>query len=436
LSFRSFLEKLETQGQLTRIKAPASKKLEASGALKALDGKPVVFESIKESQFKVAGNVFSSKKLAAAYFGKKPADFIVMLDRAIEHPSAPKTVSIAPCQEVVETGVDLDKLPILFHCEKDGGPYVSSGIVIAKDRELGQNASYHRLMQFSKNQFAIRILPRHLAEFLKRNGGELDVAVVVGVGANVALAGACSVELGKNELEIANALEPLEVVKAKTVDVMVPADAEFVLEGRITKEKHAEGPFVDLTETYDIVRQQNVLEIKAITHRKDAIWQALLPGALEHKLLMGAPREPTIFREVSKVAECRDAYVNPGGCSWLHAIVQIRKKKDDDGRKAIEAAFAGHHSLKHVFVVDEDINIYDPLEMEWAMATRFQADRQLVLKPHDKGSSLDPSADPETRETCKAGFDLTKPLVAKGKNYEKAVFPKVDLKKLTGLRDE
>jgi len=430
LSFRSFLERLEKQGKLTKIKAPVSKKLEASGALKALDGKPVLFESIKESQFKVAGNIFSSKELAADYFGKKPADFIPMLERAINNPTAPKVVSSAPCQEVVETGVDLDQLPILFHCEKDGGNYVSAGIVIAKDKELGHNASYHRLMQISKNQFVMRILPRHLDEYLKRNGGELDVAVVVGVGANMGLAGACSVELGKSELEIANSLEPLEVVKAKTVDVMVPADAEFVLEGRITKEKRAEGPFVDLTETYDIIRQQNVLEIKAITHRKGAIWQALLPGALEHKMLMGAPREPTILREVNKVAECKDVNVNPGGCSWLHAIVQIKKKNEADGKKAAEAAFAGHASLKHVFVVDEDINIYDPLEVEWAMATRFQADKQLVLKPHDKGSSLDPSADPETRETCKAGFDLTKPLVAKGKNYEKAAFPKVDLKRL------
>ncbi|MCX6767305.1 MAG: UbiD family decarboxylase [Candidatus Micrarchaeota archaeon] len=432
MSFRGFLEKLEKQGRLTKAKAPVSKRLEMSGALKELDGKPVMFNSVKESGFRVAGNVFSTKDLVAEYLGTTPAGLIQVLAKAIVNPTKPRTVSAAPCQEVVETGVDLDKLPILFHCEKDGGPYVSSGIVVAKDKELGQNASYHRLMQFSKNKFAIRILPRHLDEFLKRSGGETDVAVVVGSGANVGLACACSVELGTDELAIANSLEPLDVVKAKTVDLMVPADAEFVLEGRITKEKHSEGPFVDLTETYDIVREQQVLEINAITHRKDAIWQALLPGALEHKLLMGMPREPTIFREVSKVAECRDAYVNPGGCSWLHAIVQIKKKGEDDGKKAIEAAFAGHHSLKHVFVVDDDINIYDPLEVEWAMATRFQADKQMIIKPHDKGSSLDPSADPQTRETCKAGFDLTKPLVAKGKNYEKAAFPKVDLKKITG----
>ncbi len=117
------------------------------------------------------------------------------------------------------------------------------------------------------------------------------------------------------------------MVQAKTVDLLVPAEAEFVLEGTVYLDRrHAEGPFVDLTETYDVIRQEPVFEVKAITHRQDAIWQALLPGALEHKLLMGMPREPTIFKEVNQVVNCLDVNVNPGGCSWLHAIVQIDKQ--------------------------------------------------------------------------------------------------------------
>ena len=145
---------------------------------------------------------------------------------------------------------------------------------------------------------------------------------------------------------------------------------------------------MDLTETQDIVRQQPVFEVKAITHRKDAIWHALLPGALEHKLLMGMPREPTIFREVNTMVDCLDVNVNPGGCSWLHAIVQIDKQNEDDGRKAIEAAFAGHRSCKHVFVVDKDIDIYNPLEVEWAMATRFQGDQRPDYQA--QGAGLEP----------------------------------------------
>ena len=167
--------------------------------------------------------------------------------------------------------------------------------------------------------------------------------------------------------------------------------------------------------------------VKAITHRHDAIWHALLPGALEHKLLMGMPREPTIFKKVNQVVSCLDVNISPGGCSWLHAIVQIDKRAEDDGLKAIHAAFAGHRSCKHVFVVDRDIDIYDPLSVEWAMATRFQADRGMVVLDKEQGSSLDPSAEPGTSLTTKVGFDLTKPLEAKGKVFEKAEFSEVNL---------
>ena len=430
MSFRSFIEKLDSEGKLVRVKEKVSPRLEAAGVLKALDGKSVLFENVDGSEFQVAGNVFSTKQLAADYFHCKPRDLIGKMLRAIEHPSKPETVERAPCQEVVEKNVDLSKLPILFHCAKDGGPYVSSGVVFARDSKLGQNASFHRGMVIGRNKFALRILPRHLQEFLNRNGGEINVAMCVGLGVNALLAGATSVGLGVDEAAIANSLEPLKMVKAKTVDVLVPADAEFVLEGRIIKETHSEGPFVDLTETYDVVREQPVFEVRTITHRKNAVWHALLPGALEHKLLMGMPREPTIFKEVNKVCKCLDVSITPGGCSWLHAVVQIEKRSEDDGRKAIEAAFNGHKSLKQAIIVDKDINILNPLDVEWVVATRFQADKDLVVKPKQTGSSLDPSSEPKTNLTCKWGLDATKPLVVKeGKDFSKAEFPKVDLKK-------
>jgi 4-hydroxy-3-polyprenylbenzoate decarboxylase len=327
-------------------------------------------------------------------------------------------VSKAPCQEIIEPNVDLDKLPILYHCEKDGGNYISSAVVVTRDPEYGQNLDFHRAMQISKNKFSTRIVSgRNFDTFLKRND-ELEVAFCIGNTPNILIAGA-------------NALEPIKVVKANSVDLSIPAEAEFILEGRVyLKERHAEGPFVDLTETYDIVREEPVFEVKKITHRKNAIWQALLPGALEHKILMGMPREPTIFKKVNEAGvKCLDVNVNPGGCSWLHAIVQIKKKSEGDGKKAIKGAFEGHTSCKHVFIVDDDINIYDPLSVEWAMATRFQGDERMVIKDKEPGSSLDPSAEPGTKMTTKIGFDLTKPLVIKGKNFELVEFPKVDLKK-------
>jgi len=434
MSFRGYIGKLEKSGKIEKVKRPISKRLEASGVLKALGGKAAMFEKVKESKFRVAGNIFGTKESIGDYLGCRAGELIPKLTNAIENPSEPELVESAPCQEVEMDEVDLDNLPILFHCEKDGGNYISSSVFSINDPKYGRNLDFHRCMQIGKDRFSVRVVKdRHFDLSLKENK-EIDVAITVGNGANVLLAAAISVERGKDELGIANTLGPLKVVRAKTCDALVPADAEFVIEGTVKLgEKADEGPFVDLTETYDRVRQEPVLTVKKITHRKDAIWQALLPGDLEHKILMGMPREPTILREVNKQGvKCLDVNVNPGGCSWLHAIVQVDKKDEGDGLKAIEGAFAGHKSCKHVFIVDKDIDIYSPLEVEWAMATRFQADRGFVMKGKEKGSSLDPSADPETSFTTKCGFDLTAPLKTAGKGFGKAKFPKLNLGEFLG----
>jgi len=178
----------------------------------------------------------------------------------------------------------------------------------------------------------------------------------------------------------------------------------------VTDEWADEGPFIDVTGTYDIVRKQRIIEINCITMRKDPIFQQILPGGSEHRFLMGTPREAMIFKEVSKVCKVLDVRLTNGGCNWLHCAIRIRKGDEDDGRRAIEAAFKAHGSLKHVIVVDEDIDISNPSEVEWALATRTQLDKDLILKPGEFGSSLDPSADQVTRRTCKAGVDATIPL--------------------------
>ena len=171
------------------------------------------------------------------------------------------------------------------------------------------------------------------------------------------------------------------------------------------------------------MRRQPVARGKRIFARCSPLFHALLPGDLEHKLLMGMPREPTIWREVSRVCECLDVLVTPGGCSWLHAVVKIRKKDGQDPQRAMEAAFRGHASLKHVFVVDEDIDLAEPADVEWAMATRFQGERALMVLEGQKGSSLDPSSDMATKRTTKVGFDLTAPLSSAGKDFRRPALP-------------
>jgi len=431
MGFRDYLNKIDGEELLQKVNIEVSKYLEIAGILKAIEPTPVMFNNVKESDFRVVGNVFCTKNIIASYFGVTPADLIPMLSKAINERSAPEIISTAPCQEVIESTVDLDKIPILYHCEADGGNYISSAVVVTRDPDYGQNMDFHRAMQFSKDKFATRIVGgRHFHKFLQKNG-ELDVAFCIGNTPNILIAGATSVDIGVDELHIANALEPIKVVKAKSVDLLIPAESEFILEGRVyMEERHSEGPFVDLTETYDTIREEPIFEVKKITHRKEAIWQALLPGALEHKILMGMPREPTIFKKVNEAGvKCLDVNINPGGTSWLHAIVQIDKKTEEDGKIAIREAFVGHTSCKHVFIVDKDIDIYNPLSVEWAMATRFQGDVDMVMKDKEPGSSLDPSAEPGTKMTTKIGFDLTKPLVVKGKSFDIAEFPKVDLNK-------
>jgi UbiD family decarboxylase len=434
LGFRSFVEQLQKNGELARITREVSTEYEMAGIIEALGEKPVFFEHVKESSIAVVAGLLSSKDLIARGLGISKEGLLPTLSSAIEHPLPPNVADQGECQEIVEKDVDLTKLPIMRYTEKDGGKYVASAVAIVRDPEFkARNICFHRLMLLDKNHFVARIVEnRGTDTALKKAGGELEVAFCIGNSTAVLLSAATSLPMGVDELGMANALEKTELVKCKTVDLEVPKDAEIVLEGRITKEKTSEGPFLDLTGIVDRIRQQPVVEIKCITHRQNPIYQTILAGRNEHKFLMGMPKEPTIFNEVNKVCECKDVYITPGGCSWLHAVIQIKKRNADDGKKAIAAAFAGHHSLKHCVVVDEDVNIYDPHDVEWAIATRFQADKNAVILSNQPGSSLDPSGDlteGKKATTAKAGLDATAPLVTTGKGFKKEAYIKVDLNK-------
>jgi 2,5-furandicarboxylate decarboxylase 1 len=433
LGLRDFIEQLQKKGELTKITKPVSTEYELAGIIAALGEKPIFFENVKESSYPVVAGLVSSKDLISQALGIQKNELLPKLSNAIEHPIPPSITQQAACQEVVETDVDLTKLPIMHYTEKDGGKYIASAVTIIKDPQLGRNMCFHRLMLKDKNHFVARIVEhRGTDTALAKAGGESEIAICIGNSTATLIAAATTLPMGVDELCMANVLEKTDLVKCKTVDLEVPANCEFVLEGKITKEKATEGPFLDLTGVVDRVRQQPVVEIKCITHRKNPIYQTILAGKNEHKFLMGMPKEPTIYNEVSKVCQCKDVYITPGGCSWLHAVVQIKKQNADDGKKAIAAAFEGHKSLKHCVVVDEDINIYDPHEVEWAIATRFQADKNTVILSNQPGSSLDPSGDlteGKKATTAKAGLDATVPLVTTGKGFSKQEYVKVDLTK-------
>lgn len=422
---RGYIAELERAGQVAHVRREVSVVHELAAVAGKFDGKPLVFDRVRESKdFKVVTGICASRASLARALGVDEDKLLERVLQRIEDPRPVETVDNAPCQEVVEDEVDLRRIPILTHYEMDAGAYVTAGIAVARDKEYGYNASYHRLLRLDKDRVAVRILPRHLDEFIKR--GARDVSICIGNHPAFLFASGVSCELGKSELEIANSLKEMRFARCMTNEGLVPADCELVLEGVITDEMVDEGPFPDIIGSYDIVRKQRVIKIERVTHRKNPYYQEILPGGVEHRFLMGTPREATMFREVSKVCDCLDVRLTAGSSSWLHAVVKIRKKRQEDVRNAIDAAFRGHPSLKHAVVVDEDIDLDDPNGVEWAIATRAQMDTDLVLRPGELGSSLDQSADQVSRKTCKAGLDATIPFGASKDPFVKARNPLED----------
>ncbi|RJU92132.1 MAG: UbiD family decarboxylase [Candidatus Poseidoniales archaeon] len=374
-----------------------------------------VFENITECPgHKSAVNMLTRDRLCAA-IGIEPEAYIDTLGWAMTNPSSPVIVDRerAPCMENVASEVDLNSIPIPHHWPADRGRYSSASIIIAQDNGI-RNVSFHRQFLRDKNHLVVRLVPRHLRTMVmnaRSEGREVSIAVVNAPDPVVLLAAAMSFNENIDELTIAAALHeklygtPLELVELPN-GVHIPADAEYAWWGRITLEDDDEGPYVDITGTVDDVRQEPVIEIDGLTHRDEPIFHALIPGEAEHKTLMGLPRAPTIKAAVNEVVNCVDVHMTEGGCGWLGAVLKIKKENAEDGMKAIEAAFAGHKSMKIVTVVDEDIDITDPVRVEWAMMTRWQPDKDTIILSNQRGSSLDPSRYDDGK-TSKIGYDAT-----------------------------
>jgi len=375
----------------------------------------IVFDNIVESPgHRAAVNLLTRERLCAA-IGISPEEYIDTLAWAIDNPSEPVIVepSDSECFENVQDKVDLLKIPIPHHWPQDRGRYSSASVIIAQYNGI-RNMSFHRQFIRDENHTVVRLVPRHLRTMMttaRENGETVKIAVVNAPDPVVLLAAAMSFDENIDELKIAASLhEKLydNSLKLTTMPngVQVPSESEYVFWGNITLDDDDEGPYVDITGTVDEVRQEPVIEIEGVVHRNEPIFHALIPGEAEHKTLMGLPRSPTIKDAVSKVCECLDVHMTEGGCGWLAAVVKIRKKHPDDAIKAIKAALEGHRSMKMVTIVDEDIEITDPVRVEWAMVTRWQPDKDTIILSNQKGSSLDPSRNADGT-TSKVGFDAT-----------------------------
>jgi len=429
LSLREFLEQMKLEGEVLRIKEKLSSKFEIAAIMKALDKGPILlFENVDEGTTKVVANVCATRERICKALNVEREGLYSKLVYAWENPSKPKLARDASVKEIIKENFRLSEIPVLTHFECDADPYITSAIVSAKspDKKV-ENVSIHRLQVLGEDKLAIRLVPRQLYKLwamAKEAGQELDVAISIGLHPAVSLAATASLPFGVSEFEVANTLleGKFKLVECEHVDAYAPAEAELVLEGGLSiSEEVDEGPLVDITGTYDVVRKQPIIKIVGAMYRKDYIYQALLPSGNEHKLLMGLSREVAIWQAVSKVVPKVIAVnLSGGGCGWLHAVISIEKQTEGDGKNALLAAFSAHPSLKHAVVVDSDIDVYNLEEVEWAIATRFQADKDLLVIRNIRGSTLDPSANQETGTTTKMGIDATCPLDKPKEKFEKA----------------
>ena len=407
MSFRRFIDQLKTNGNLIEIQEPVSPEYDAARI--AGNERPHLFRSINGCR--VAVNLLSSREALCTALGISREDMARHL-ASVEPNGEIRLVADSPTKEI-RSKPDLSKLPVLTHFKNDPAPYITAGVLVTEMDGI-MNASIHRMMVIGKDKLAARLVaPRHTYLMHKKaldRGEKLPVAIAIGLDPVVLFAICTRVPEG-TEFRYASALQgvPLEVFECDN-GIRVP-HCEIVLEGYIGEETAEEGPFVDITGTYDRVRSEPVIHLTGMIHREDPIYHAIIPSGAEHKLLMGVPYEPRILSAVNGVSDARNVVLTKGGCCYFDAVVQIKKQTEGDAKNAMLAAFAAHPSLKNVVVVDPDIDIYDPSDVEFAIATRVLGDRDVLMITNVRGSSLDPISAPDGT-TTKIGIDATMPLGA------------------------
>ncbi len=434
---RNYISKIKKSGDLKIIKTPVSTKYEIAGITAKVDGSfAVLFENIRESNFNLVANLVGTRKRFSQAIGSNETKIHERIISAIKKAKPPKLISSGKFME--NKSGNITKLPVVTHFEKESGSFITSSIVYAKNPETGkQNSSFHRMMPIDNTHFSIRMVEgRHLHRCFidaKEHGEDLKIAITIGVHPAVSIAGAYQAEWGKDEINIANSLleGKLTLTKLPFTGLQVPSGTEIVMEGKVLHDKTYREWMVEMLQTYDHKRKQPVFELENLYFRNNPIFHDILSGFSEHRLLMGMPIESKLNGELKKAyPQTKKVSMTNGGCNWLHAVVQIKKKNESDAKKIIKKTFESHRSLKQVTVVDEDIDPNNAEAVEFALATRFQADKDLIILTKVHGSSLDPSSDQKKLQTAKMGIDATKPLSKKPEGFELAKIPKIDKIKL------
>lgn len=400
-SLRAALASYEAKGDLIRIGKPVDWNFEAAAYLwKYRHGPAVVFDHIEGYEVPIVGNLLNRREKLGHAFGLEEREVQPFLVEALDRPIPPEIVSDGACQEVVTERPDICRdLPVPVISEHDGGRYISAGVFIAKHPDSGRrNVSICRIQVLGPDRIACYMAPTHLYGFLQRYrelGRKMEVAIVV--GNHPAIMVASQMLVPDDELDIAGGMfrEPVRLVRCKTVDLEVPAEAEIVLEGVIDPdETHMEGPFGEFPGTYSPARNNPLVRINAMTTRERPMFQMIVGSNHPEHLWTGAiAREATLFRSVRAVVPTvKGVSLTEGGVCRFHAVIAIGKRTEGEGKLAALAAMASQDLLKHITVVDDDIDYFDATEVEWAIATRMRAAKDVQVIHDVKSNPVDPMA--------------------------------------------
>jgi len=441
--FRGFLRRLEENQELTRIQKPVDARHISS--LVAQAKQALFFENVGGFDFPVASGVVGTRRRIALALDCPETVVGKKFNEGISHPIPSKRVKDGPCKEVILKGdeVDLTRLPIPLLHEKDGGPYISGGVVSSVDPEYGLNIGMYRMMFRTKNETGIDLVsPSDMRRYYERaleKGKPLDIGIAIGVHPFEMLSASYKAPIGMDEFAIAGGMhgEAVSLVPCETVNALVPANAEIVLEGQILPIGWTadEGRFGEFSHIQGDLKWNPIIRIKAITHRKDAIFYALhMPW--ENDWLSGPATEAAAWRVLKEASvEPVAAYATPGGCCYWEIVASI-KKRPGEGKNAL-LALLSLAEVKMVIVTDDDINIFDPVELDWALTFRVQADRDVIVISGARGKHIDPSMRAWTYSkdalptTAKLGIDATIPEGIPRKRYERLVYAYRDDVKLS-----
>ena len=440
------IEYLDNTGNLARVRSEVDSRHELAGIARRFEGgKCVLFERVRGSDFPVLVGLLWNRAIVGSLFGVAKEEVPFLIAGAIgpwqknrEAFPAP-LLDEAPANEVVESEIDLFRLPAPVHALGDGGRYLDASVVVARNPATGiPNTSVHRMMITGKDRLTFLIDPgRHLGEyveFAEKRNVPLQVTINNGIGLAPWIVSTLP-RLGDWKYAIAHHLigAPIDLMRAHSVDVPAYAGAQFVIEAEILPGvRETEAPFAEVTGYYGLEDRRWVMKVKAITRRKHPVFHTILSGK-EVWNAVGFTAEAAIYNAVkAKIPEVRAVYLPPGGCGFYEAVVQVENTRPGLGRDVIQATFHAFGSLQRVVVIDSDVDIYDPVDVEWAITTRFDPDSDLVILPNQDGHILNPvvhvNPDGKGGTVTKIGIDAMAPHQG-GEKFERVRFQEVDLAK-------